>query len=626
MATETAELSLDRQEGILIDRRTGRRRDPETGSTAEWRDGFFLLHLRGDPYHRGLAHGKLLRREILDSKVAQYYAGFVAQLYRSSHYGRMLPGPLSTALGSLLEAWYYTPLEKLLLPETRQELEGVAEALGFAPREVVRCYLAPDVMEHLAAGFLAAGKQALGNYYLGGCSAVYARRTALRAGGEALLARNMDFPGVLVWRYPTIIFAHPSEEVETAVKGADGVFRKVTKRKQPYMYVSTAGFPGTGLTGMSASGVACVTFVCLSKNVSSRAPLFLDFNHYLLTRAESLEGIRWLLSEEALVSASPHVVLFAGSEEAMSVEVDSTRAVVRSMPRDFDFHVQTNHYLNPLLKRREMEFPLEREYTIGRFRLLNDAMEQNYGRIDRQRLVDIISCNLDWGSMRTRLLGDFPAQFFTLTSVLFEPATGNFWVASGRPPAVCYHEYRGFNLFRQLAGQGRRVRLPPLSRSAVPVLRGSRFRRVDEKAQRSLRYLALSQEELNQGKRRAALAALRKAASLHPDPGYDYLSALLLMMLGESGSAFRIFRQLEQAGAFTMVKGSALVLWEGRCLDLLGRRQEARRCYRRLLRESGLVAELRKAAGQGLRSPFRQSRMPVSLEYYLLGPLSFLSA
>ena len=40
-------------------------------------------------------------------------------------------------------------------------------------------------------------------------------------------------------------------------------------------------------------------------------------------------------------------------------------------------------------------FPLEREYTIGRFRLLRDAVEENYGRLDRQRLVNLLSCSTD---------------------------------------------------------------------------------------------------------------------------------------------------------------------------------------------------------------------------------------
>ena len=183
-------------------------------------------------------------------------------------------------------------------------------------------------------------------------------------------------------------------------------------------------------------------------------------------------------------------MLFADARQAISVEVDSTRSVVRSVSYDVDFLVQTNHFLNPLMKRREMEFPLEREYTIGRYRLLSDAVKENYGRLDRRRLVDIISCNLDRGSMTTRMLGDFPPQYFTLTGVLFEPETSNRWVASGEPPAVCYHEYRGFNVAREIAGEGRDVRLPALARSSTPVLANSRFRPVDESARRSLQRTA----------------------------------------------------------------------------------------------------------------------------------------
>jgi len=608
---------------VEIDAATGARRDPDTGSTLERRRGLWVLHLRGLPYERGLAHGRLLCREITSSHVATYFSGFLRELYRSTDLARKLPSFLRDWLGGLLEWWFYAPLEQTALEETRLELAGTAEAVGLDPREVLRAALAPDIMQHLAAGFLPAGKEALGNYYLGGCSGFFVRNSALAGGKGALLARNMDFPGALVWKHPLVIVTHPEEEIEVLENTGEGDFRRVTRRKQPYLYVSTAGFPGFGLTGMSASGIAFGTFVCLSKNTSRRDLPSLDFNHYLLTRALDLQGIVHLVRSEHLRSASPHTVLFADGREALSVEVDARRSAVRTMPLDFDVHVQTNHFLHPLMRSREMEFPLEREYTIGRFRLLRDGIQENYGRIDVQRAVDLISCNLERCAGSTRLLGDFPAQPTTLTSVIFQPGTGNLWVADGTPPGVCYNSYRGLNLFDELAGRGGRTRLPAYVRSRSPVLRGTSFTPVGRAARGSLYHLTLSQEELKRGKVRAALRDLERAAAACRDPGYEYLIGILSLMDGQAERALEIFRRLQGSAAFPPVKEHALGLWEGRCLDILGRRDEARLRYRGVLREPGLVRNLRAALRRSLRTPFRRESMPRTLEYYLLGPLSF---
>jgi hypothetical protein len=178
------------------DPRTGTRIDPDTGSSVENRNGLFVAHLRGTAHQRGLAHGRLLRREILDSGICPYFSRFLAQLIRSSDLSKALPSLLVRWLEGLMEWWYYVPLEATLLEDTKEELFGVADAVGLDRREVVRATLAPDVMNHLAAGFLEGGKQALGNYYLGGCSAVYVRKSALRGGAPALLARKHGFSGI----------------------------------------------------------------------------------------------------------------------------------------------------------------------------------------------------------------------------------------------------------------------------------------------------------------------------------------------------------------------------------------------------------------------------------------------
>lgn len=588
-----------------------------SGSTVERRDGLIILHLYGSPYERGFAHGTLLRDEIRSSRVAEYYSNLLLKLYNSSSFAASVPGTVRKAIGNVLEWWFYAPLERLCLEETKEEMYGVADAAGLDRRMALRATMAPDVMEHLASSFLKGGKEALGNYYLGGCSGFYIRGSATKNQGDALFARNMDFPGAFVWKNPTVVFSHPTESVDVTERTATG-YRTVNRTKSPYVYVTSAGYPGHGLTGMTADGVAMGTFVCLSRSYGRRGMLMLDYNHYVMTRADSVASAVERVKRESLVSAAPHATVFADAAEAASIEVDADQAVARQLSATDDVLTQTNHFIQPLLKQKEIEYPLEREHTIGRFRLIKDAVQANYGKIDAGRAVDIITGCTDRLSGQTRVIGDFPAQPITMTSVVFQPSTKRFWVAAGKPPAVCNSEYIGFDMTEEMGGG--RSRLPTYSRSSSPLIPGFEPPRVDDAMRRSIRHLMLSQELLNRGRVERARLELEDAMELHDEPGYRYLHALLQILAGRYEAALEEIGSLKRNAQFAPVKSSALILWEARTLDLLGKRAEARATYRQLLRVPGLVPNLRDAGRHGLRSPYHASQRPGTIDYSFLGP------
>jgi hypothetical protein len=595
-----------------------------TGSTLGRKEGMFVLRLFGSPGERGEAHGRLMKKYIIDSGVNVYYGNFLSNLYESSDLAKKLPGGLRKTVGDILENWYYTPFEKMLLPETREELEGIAEGAGIDAKEIFRGYAAPDLMEHLAAGFLRGGKQSLGNYYLGGCSGVYVRDSAVKTGGKAMFARNMDFPGAFVWKYPVVVCSYPEEKIDVRIIDESGKTATVIKPKQPYAYISVSGFPGTGLTGYSSSGFAMATFVLFSKNIAKRGMLMLDFNHYLFTRHETLSAIERTIAEEDMPCGTPHAVLFADREQAFTVESDSRRNIIRNMGRDMDVLVQTNHFTNPRMKKRQIEFPLEQEHTVARFRTLTDAVGENYGTLSVQRMIDIISSNQYTVSEDVRLLGDFPAQPTTLKSVVFEPGSGKFWVASGMPPAVCYNTYVGFTFTGEREGREMSKKLPSLRRSSRPVFKEMDFQPVTAVMKRSLSIMMLSQEYLKQGNLSAAESAAERAVRLYREPGYLYILGIIYMKTGRTGEALDLLRQVREKYPYGPVKYSALILWEGRCLDLLKKREEAVEVYREGRKMPGLVPHMEDAFHAALKRPFTADKLPASFDYFLLGPLNFI--
>ena len=613
------------KKSLYFDSKNGIIKELQTGSTLEYRNGFYVLHLYGTPYERGYAHGKLFKKQIIESKIALYYGRLLEDLYESSDFYARLPKIVANTLEDLIKKIFCAPLEKIILDETKEELYGIADAVGFNRQIALRGFVAPDLMEFLAASFLKGKRESLYNYYLGGCSGLFVRKTALKKNQKALFARNMDFPGAVVWKYPAILFNHPTEEVDILVKNGDNRFEKVKKKKQDYMYISTAGFPGTGLTGYNKSGIAIGAFMCLSKALSKKLPLTMDYNHYLFTRAESIEGIIHLIKSENFRSASPHTALFADKEQAVSIEVDSKRAVIRSMDDDLDVHIQTNHFLSPITKRDEIEFPLEREHTVGRYRLLENAVEDNYGQIDVRRMIDLITSNLNLASGTTHLLGsDFPAQLITLTSAVFQMETGNFWVAEGRPPGLHYNRYVGFNFYDEINQDKRKRRVHTYKRSKKPVIRGTKFKIVTEKMKRSLWYVTLSQENLKLGKLNDAIKDMEQARRLYDDPGYRYIYGILLLMADRLEEALKVHKDLYTSFRFPPVKTSALILWIGRGYDLMGQRSKAISMYEEGLNDSAVVPHLKEVFEYSFKRPFTKEKLPKSIDYYLMGPLEFL--
>lgn len=598
--------------------------DKATGSLLGRKEGLYVLRLFGSPGERGEAHGRLMKEHIISSGINSYYGNFLYDLYKSSDVAKKLPKLVRKPVGDILEYWYYAPFEKMLLPETKEELEGIAEGAGFEKQEIFRGYAAPDLMENLAVGFLHGGKESRGNYYLGGCSAFYVRGSACRPGARALLARNMDFPGPFVWKYPVVVCSYPTEEIDAKTTDEAGSVEIIRKKKKPYMYVSAAGFPGNGLTGLNASGIAMATFVLFSKNISKKGMLTLDFNHHLFTRNETLDAVIHTIDKGEISTGTPHAVLFADGKRAFSVESDSKRNIIRGMDKDLDILVQTNHFINPRMRRRQAEFPLEQEHTIARYRTIVDALEENYGAVNVQRGIDIISSNQYTVSEDVRLLGDFPAQPTTLKSVVFEPESGNFWVASGVPPAVCYNTYVGFSFTGDPDGKDLRKKLPAHGRSNKPVFKGMKFKQVTNTMKRSLSKLMLSQEHLKQGNTNAAVKSAEQAVEMYRDPGYVYILGLLFLKAGRNKEALDLFREVRENYLFGPVKHSALLLWEGRCLDLLERRREAVKVYTEGRNLPGLVPHIEKAFEDGIKRSFDEGRVPASFDYFLLGPLQFV--
>ncbi|RKX76319.1 MAG: hypothetical protein DRP87_12295 [Spirochaetes bacterium] len=138
------------------------REDPATGSTLELRNGFHILNLRGSPYHRGFAHGRLLKEEILESNISGYYGNFHLAFYRSSDLNKKTPSFLRNTIGEILQWWYYSPPEKLCLEETKEEVFAVADATGLDGKDTLEGNTGTGYYGAPGSRLLRGDKEALG--------------------------------------------------------------------------------------------------------------------------------------------------------------------------------------------------------------------------------------------------------------------------------------------------------------------------------------------------------------------------------------------------------------------------------------------------------------------------------
>jgi len=590
--------------------------DSETGSTRERKKGFIVLHLRGNPRERGQAHGRLLKEEILSSDIASYYGDFLKLIIFSRSLFRTLPESWRRSLFSMIENILYKPLENRISGDTGEELLGLSEATGIDQSLIHRAFLAPDIMQLLISGLFRSGRKGNGNYYLGGCSTAVAWGEALRERKGCLLARNLDFPGSIVWKYPLIVYHHPTESIEVPVKSDEGAWSIQKKVKQPYLYFSAAGYPGMGLTGLNRSGIAMCTHICISHESSGRRNPSLDYNHRIFTALESLEGLPHLVKHIGDKNAAPHVLVLADGKKAVTLEVSSKGAFIRETAPGFDTLVQTNHFLGPIMKRGEMSFALERESSQERYRFLRDALEMNHSRLDSRKMSHIISSAYNRFSSDIALTGSpSPSQPETLQSVVIEPESGNFWLAEGRPPGICFNRYCGFNSRKGLELSEFEDTAPDIRPAEWSVFNRRVKANPGREALMSLKYYTLAGEQMKTGREERAARLLSKAMSLYEDPGYFYTLAILYIRCDRHEEALELIDEIKGRFSYTPLRDSLIPLWEGRCHDLAGRRERALACYERGAALPGLLPEFSRAYRQGIHRKFTKEQLPVTINF-----------
>jgi hypothetical protein len=289
--------------------------------SADQRDGFRVVRLRGSGYERGYQHGTVLRDSV------RYFRD---AFYRDLLYAR------SRVLGLSLSGIFLTlatRMERFIPREQRDEMRGVADGAGINYRDVLILNAFDDAIHGVSKlATVATWAQRVRGYFA--CSSF------VRLGESGPIhGRNLD--------YMVADSAVDPDGIVTRVLRENVVlFINEPDRGRPFTSVAWPGYIGV-VTGMNAAGIslACHTSWTPGETIHG-VPLPLLYRH-VVQYAGSISQAEYLLRRARKTIGNNLSMASAAERDARAVELTPGH-VSTWAPRDGALAV-TNHFQDPAL-------------------------------------------------------------------------------------------------------------------------------------------------------------------------------------------------------------------------------------------------------------------------------------
>jgi tetratricopeptide (TPR) repeat protein len=450
-----------------------------------------------------------------------------------------------------------------------EQIAGLAEGLGVAPRQVLRAAFALDA-----------------------ASTVFVATRSATADGAALVGRNADWGDAGGRRRPVVTLYHPT----------NGDLAHIA-----------AGWPLLTLpvVGLNEAGFA------LSLNFFDTEPLLRPLggswpHRRALQTARSVEdGIRIFEEAGAGIAFACFMAMAdaAGAIALVECRPEGGCAVLR--PRG-DWLAHANHARSAAMLAHDRYRSPD---SFARQAAMEAAVRGALGALTPERATAIL---------RDRSGERFPnapslANLFVLNAAVVAPAQGVLWHATSQQPSAPFGAYRGFSL-------DPRTEIPELP--AAPELATPAFARELEAIERARRAIRAQRDAAEQGdteRRRSGYAeasALWDALAAETPPLLDPARIALarahaLYGLGELERAYDALAPSEAPDAPFDARAGGLAA-RALLADRLGRRDEALRLWRATLAqldagpEFNVFGALRALAEAGLREPSEQRELPIT--------------
>ncbi len=550
--------------------------------TKERRGGNIVLHLKGTPYEMGFQHGRLLQEEVADG-VVPVFADPVASIQRFMN----KPEWVKNLLRKYLELKVYGPIEKNTPRRYLEELKGIADGAGMDFKAVFIANFLSDF--NMAMIHREIKKKAGTASAPGGCTS-FAVSGPATSDGSLLFGRNTDYTGQGRWgAHQVVVFYEPAGEF-------------------CYVKVSTAGMIKCN-SSMNEEGIVLGGHFMGYAGAHPAGLSFTILENEVMRKAGRLEDAVDIVRRARKGGAFGLLIADGKTGRAVGVEAAPERLGLREI-KDHRL-AMTNYALTPELKGVDLlaGHNIMMRNVAGRYRRITALIDEHFGRITPEKAAEFLGDHLDAVTGEERGTGATLCFASNVTSVVFRPKDGVFWVATGSEPA-CKNEYVEFDFRAELQ---RRRPEKSAGRLAGYAWQDPHRREGLEAYMRGI--VSCKEEPRNRKK-----ALLHLAAAMETDPHeplYAITAARIQIHEGRYGEAVSLLAASMDRIQVPNEKAVATLLL-AQVHDLEGDRQTAVEMYRRVVRMgrenkgdpfAGINDLVVGLARKGLSKPFGKKKI-----------------
>ncbi|HEV8325678.1 MAG TPA: C45 family peptidase [Myxococcota bacterium] len=320
------------------------------------------VHLRGDPFEMGYAHGRLA---MFFHRRADHHMAEMAETFVPNRFVRW-------GLYNFLR-WRYRKVADALPAALQMELAGIAR--GYEPdpyQDMIDTY--ERVVFYHALHDIT---QPLVHSPLLGCTAFAASGRAT-AGGRLIIGRNFDFDGGDIFDTDkAVLFFEPDEGI-------------------PFASVGWPGLAGV-VTGLNAEGVYLSVNAGRVKDPSNEGMPIILLVRWVLQHAHSMADAIDLLKAHAVMVGDIILVGDGETGESAVVELGPGKVGVRG-PDEHGVLVAANHFLTDALKDDPGNVDAVRTLSsTHRYERMLEALGHHEGAIDPGRALSVLRDRLGAG-------------------------------------------------------------------------------------------------------------------------------------------------------------------------------------------------------------------------------------
>jgi hypothetical protein len=512
----------------------------------ERRGDLSILKLRGSPYEMGCQHGVLLRDEIQNGAVP-YFARMTANFAPFKHMH-----PVVRYLAAKYFDWkIFRPLLKCSPRDCLAELKGIADGSGLGFGDVFRGNLLSELRMNLVKTM---EERMLAQQAQAGCTS-FAAFDEATPDGKLVMGRNTDYAGGGLWdTNPKVMFYEPEEGAR-------------------FVNVGSAGLINCN-SCMNEKGLCLGGHFLFLNDTRPDGVCFTFFELEIMKKASTIDEAVAIIKGNPRAGAFAFLLADGKTNEAAVVEVCAGAVGVRRAEGGvvWETNMATTDEIEPVdvFHRNGIG-----KNPFGRFERMRMLIDENLGEITPGLAAQFMGDHMDMCSDSMRPVGGIISQLTNVTSAVFSPADFNFWVADGLSP-VCNNTYRGFNLMDELADD--------IPNGGPADLAPNEYVNTDDF--RSLRkyYDALVSSSIPPTDHGAALQKIEEAIAIRPgEATYRRVAAKILLKRGDAGVAAEHLEHVLEAVQSPSERAQAHLLL-GFARDLLGKREDATKCYEAALK------------------------------------------